>query len=113
MEGYGENDPSKTNTMVKQASEILFAYLYLDNLDHDKYGSIIQSLNSQKSLGDDQYSRTVVETKNVLSNHKFDINEKRNRIISTQKRTRTRSIKREKKTLHPHFHKWKGGVTVA
>ena len=41
MEGYDENDPIKISTMVKQSSESLFVYLYLENLDHDKYGSTI------------------------------------------------------------------------
>ncbi len=55
----------------------MFAFLYLENSDQDKYGSIIKNLNSQKSLGNDQYPKTVVEANNVLSNHKFDINKAR------------------------------------
>jgi hypothetical protein len=46
--------------------------LYLENSDQDKHGSILSNLNSQKSLGNDQYPRSIVETNNVLSNHKFD-----------------------------------------
>ena len=42
-------------------------------MEHDKYGSIIQSLNSQKSLGNNQHPRTIVDTNNMLSNHKFDM----------------------------------------
>ena len=30
MEVYDENDPSKTNTMVKQALGSLFVYIYLE-----------------------------------------------------------------------------------
>ena len=52
----------------------MFDYLYLKNLDHHKCVSILQSLNYQKSLETDQYRRIIVETNNVLSNHKFDIN---------------------------------------
>ena len=74
MEGYNEHDPSKKITIVKQASEILIAYLDLDNSEDDKYGSIIQIMNPQKSLGKDQQPRTIVDTNNVLSNHKFGIN---------------------------------------
>ena len=36
IEGYDENYPIKTSRMLKQASEGLFAYLYLDQSDHDK-----------------------------------------------------------------------------
>jgi hypothetical protein len=73
MENYDETGVNKTNKMIAKASKCLYAFLYLENSDQDKYGSIISNLNSQKSLGNDQYPRTIVETNNVLSNHKFDI----------------------------------------
>jgi hypothetical protein len=73
MENYDENDIDKTSKMIAKASEGLYTFLYLENSDQDKYGSIISNLNLQKSLGNDQYPRTIVETNNVLSNHKFDI----------------------------------------
>ena len=71
MPGFDPNHMAKVNKMIKQASESLFAYLYLENSDQEKYGTIVQNLNSQKSLGNDQYPKTIVETNNVLSNHKF------------------------------------------
>ena len=43
----------------------------------DRYGTILNNLNSQKSLGNDQFPWTIVETNNVLSNHKFDITKKK------------------------------------
>jgi hypothetical protein len=74
MENYDENDVDKTSKMIAKASEGLFTFMYLENSDQDKYGSIISNLNSQKSLGNDQYPRTsIVETNSVLNNHKFDI----------------------------------------
>jgi hypothetical protein len=73
MENYDGNNVEKTHNMIAKASEGLFAFLYIENSDQDKYGSIISHLNSQKSLGNDQYPRTIVETNNVLSNHKFDM----------------------------------------
>jgi hypothetical protein len=73
MDNYNGNDVEKTNKMIAKASEGLYTFLYLENSDQDKYGSIISNLNSHKSLGNDQYPRTIVETNNVLSNHKFDI----------------------------------------
>jgi hypothetical protein len=74
MENYDINDAEKTSMMIAKASEGLYAFMYLENADQDKYGSILNNLNSQKSLGNDQYPRTIVKTNNVLSNHKFDIN---------------------------------------
>jgi hypothetical protein len=46
--------------------------LYLNNADQKKYGSILQGLNTQQSLHNDQYPKTVIDANNVLSNHKFD-----------------------------------------
>ena len=45
----------------------------LENSDQEKYRSLLKGLNSQKSLGLDQYPRTVTESNNVLSNHRFDV----------------------------------------
>jgi hypothetical protein len=74
MENYDINDADKTSMMIAKASGGLYAFMYLENVDQDKYGSILNNLNSQKSLGNDQYLRTIVETNNVLRNYKFDIN---------------------------------------
>jgi hypothetical protein len=77
MTGYDKTNNPKTDELIKHASETLFAYLYLENADQDKYGTILNNLNSQKSLGNDQFPRTIVETNNVLSNHKFDVIKKK------------------------------------
>ena len=71
--------------MVKQGSESTFTYIYVENSDHDKYGSIIQSLNSQKSLGNDQYPKTIFYMNHVLSNHKFDISKHKKQDNKHQK----------------------------
>jgi hypothetical protein len=73
MENYDGNDIDKTHNMIAKAAEGLYTFLYLENSDQAKYGSIKSNLNSQESLGNDQYPRTIVETNNLLSNHKFDI----------------------------------------
>ena len=44
----------------------------MGNTDQGKYGSLLKNLNSQKSLGNDQYPKTITEANNVLSNHRFD-----------------------------------------
>ena len=77
MNQHDGNDFDKRNMMIKQASEAMLVFLNLDTSDQDKYGTVIQNLNSQKSLGNDQYPKTIVETNNVLSNHKFDINKEK------------------------------------
>jgi len=35
-------------------------------------------LNTQQSLGNDQYPKTITESNNVLSNHRFDVTNKAN-----------------------------------
>jgi hypothetical protein len=81
MTGYDKTNDSKMDELIKQASESLFAYLYLENADQDKYGTILNNLNSQKSLGNDQFPRTIVETNKVFSNHKFDVVVERNLFV--------------------------------
>jgi hypothetical protein len=56
----------------EKAYNHFLAYLYLDNADKAKYGSIMTGLKTQQSLGNDQYPRSITESNNVLSNHKFD-----------------------------------------
>jgi hypothetical protein len=73
MKGFDPLDPTKTEDCVKKASEQLFTFLYLENTDQAKFGSLLKGLNSQKSLGHDQYPRLLSESNNVLSNHLFDV----------------------------------------
>jgi hypothetical protein len=75
MKEYDPLDPDKTEECIMKASEQLFAFLYLGNLDQTKYGSLLKGLNSQKSLGHDQYPKLLSESNNVLSNHRFDVNQ--------------------------------------
>ena len=73
MSGYDEADEEKQEKMREQAYNQLLAFMYLDNADKAKYGSILAGLNTQQSLGNDQYPKSITESNNVLSNHKFDI----------------------------------------
>ena len=74
MPTYDENNVYETTKLMETASEQLFAFLYLENADQSKYGLLLRGLNSQKSLGHDQYPRTLNESNSVLSNHNFDEN---------------------------------------
>jgi hypothetical protein len=73
MPKYDPNDAEANTQCIEKASEQLFTFLYLENADQDKYGSLLKGLNSQKSLGHDQYPRMVTEANNMLSNHRFDV----------------------------------------
>jgi hypothetical protein len=72
MEDYNKEDPTKNKKIEKQAFKQFLGYMYLEALDQTKYGSILVGLNTQQSLRNDQYPKTVTEANNVLSNHRFD-----------------------------------------
>ncbi len=66
----------KLKEQLKMKDEEVFeqfmAYMIIANSDRSKYGSILGGLNTQYSLGNDQYPKTVVQAVTVMSNHKFD-----------------------------------------
>jgi hypothetical protein len=62
----------KNKVFEEQAFEQLLAFNYLENADQSKYRSILSGLNTQQSLGNDQYPKSIGEANNVLSNHCFD-----------------------------------------
>ena len=52
--------------------ERFLAFIFMQQSDHDKYGTLLKTLNAQHSLHNNQYPKTVSEASNVLSNHKHD-----------------------------------------
>jgi hypothetical protein len=56
----------------EQAFNQFLAFSYLNNADKAKYGSILTGWNTQQSLGNDQYPKSITESNKVLSNHQFD-----------------------------------------
>ena len=75
MPTYDVNDLPVVDRLIHEANEQLMAFIYLENADNKKYGTVLTNLNSQKSLGNDQYPKTLIETNNVLGSHRFDQNE--------------------------------------
>ena len=77
VKGYTEypmdqDSHDKNKILEDELFERLAAYAYLENADQTKYGSILTGLNTQQSLGNEQYPRTVTDANSVLSNHRFD-----------------------------------------
>eukprot|EP00957_Ditylum_brightwellii_P159420 12135356-Ditylum_brightwellii.AAC.1 len=66
------NTNTNKEQSLQKAPEHLLVFMYLKNADQAKYGSVLMNLNQQKSLGNNQYTKTVTESTNVLSNHRFD-----------------------------------------
>jgi hypothetical protein len=70
-----EYDPESEKS-IKECNEKAFsqfvAYMYLENSDKSKYGSLLSGLQTQQSLKNNQYPQNITEANNVLSNHRFD-----------------------------------------
>ena len=67
-----ETDTTKQQEMKDNAWERWMSYLFLDNSDKTKYGSLITSFQSQFSLGNNQWPQTLITATDALSQHKFD-----------------------------------------
>jgi hypothetical protein len=63
---------AQKDQLIKEAFGEFVAFTYLENADKTKYGTLVSGLESQFSLGNDQYPKTLTDANNVLSNHKFD-----------------------------------------
>ena len=76
MKEYKTANNDEKGVMQEKAFNQFLAFLYLENSDRAKYGSILTGLNTQQSLGNDQYPKSITKANNVLSNHRFDTNPK-------------------------------------
>ena len=82
--GYDEfpitrEEQEKNKALQDQVFEQFLAYLYVENADQAKYGTILSGLITQWSLGNDQYPKSITEANNVLSNHRFDYSKTNNK----------------------------------
>jgi hypothetical protein len=69
---YNALDEKSVKIFEEKTFENFLAFLYLENADRTKYGSLLTGLNTQQSLGNNQYPKSVTEANNVLRNHKLD-----------------------------------------
>ena len=58
--------------LIKKAAKKLYAFIYLENSNQTKYGTIIKTLNQQKAFGNDQFPNTIVKASEILSNHNYE-----------------------------------------
>ena len=72
MNGYDAKDAEKIQSCINKSWMQFLAFTYLENSDKTKYGSLLTGLQTQQSLKNDQYPKTITEANNVLSNHRFD-----------------------------------------
>ena len=76
MKDNDESNKEKNKRCQKKAFKQFLTYLYLDNADKTKYGSILVHYNTQQSLGNNQYPKSITESNNVLCNHKLHMTQK-------------------------------------
>jgi hypothetical protein len=69
---YNASDKKSVKICEEKALGSFLAFLYLENADRTNNGSLLTGLNTQQSLGNNQYPKSVTEANNVLSNHKLD-----------------------------------------
>jgi hypothetical protein len=86
MDGYDENDLDAMEECYEKANEQFMAYIYLNDANKSKYGSILKGLSTQHSLGQDQYPKTLYDATSVLSNHKWDSYQDKNRTKKDNKK---------------------------
>jgi hypothetical protein len=72
MDGFNEDDEKIKANYISSAFNQLLAFTYLDNSDKSKYGTLMSGLQTQQSLKNGQYPKTITEATNVLSNHRHD-----------------------------------------
>ena len=84
-DGYRNGDQNKIEASIKEKRKIetkmreeFSAYVYLANVDMSKYGTLVAGLDTQYSLGQDQYPKSRVDAHQVVSNHPWDPGYKKN-----------------------------------
>src|SRR5210317_594223 len=89
-------------TVQKQAQAKCCTYIYMDNVDKTKYGSLMNQLRQQYSLGNNQYPMTLSAGNDVLIVHKWD-------KAYDKRKKKKKDIKKtgEKKTITPIRNKKK------
>jgi hypothetical protein len=110
---YDSMNDAIIRTLVQQASEQFMAFIYLENSDRKKYGSVLNNLSSQKSLENDQYPKTLIESNNVLGSHLFNENHSNNGQSQKTKKVHPRN-QTKRTIIYPLYllHRWKGSVTA-
>ena len=59
------------NRWYEEAWNHTLAYIFLEGADKTKYGTVVKTLYTQYSLGNNQYPKTLEKAIEALSDHKF------------------------------------------
>ena len=66
------SDTAEQDDMKAKAFRAFTSYVILKNSDQGKYGSLVQNLQTQFSLGKDEYPKEISKVIDVMSNHRPD-----------------------------------------
>ena len=69
---WSDTDDAKQQECDEEVWGCFTAYVFLENSDKAKYGTVVKNLSSQFSLGNDQYPKSITSANHVLSNHPHD-----------------------------------------
>ena len=96
MDGYDAKDDDKIKSCITKSWMQFLAFTYLDNSDKTKYGTLMTGLQTQQSLKNDQYPKTITEANNVLSKHRFDNSGKKTNDNKTKQNKMIRARKKKR-----------------
>ena len=71
-EDWNPNDQDAIITCQDDVYNRFLSYIFLEQADQSKYGSLCTGLSTQHSLQNDQYPKTMSQATSVLSSHRFD-----------------------------------------
>ena len=67
-----KTDNNTINGWYEEAWNHILDYIFLEGADKTKYGTVVKTLYTQHSLGNNQYPKTLEKAIEALSDHKFD-----------------------------------------
>ena len=106
---YVENDPEIITELKDQAWEEFAAYKFLKNANPQKYGQVIKHLKDRKSIGKDEFPKTLTLAINTLSTQNYEkdrnsINNNNNQNNNKEKNSyKDDRSEHEKKTENPTY----------
>ena len=69
---WNDNDPDAITACQDAVYNRFLSYIFLEQADQSKYGSLCTGLSTQHSLQNNQYPTTMSQATSVLSSHRFD-----------------------------------------
>ena len=114
-EDYNQHDADSIVACQDSVYNRFLSYIFLEQADQSKYGSLCTGLSTQHSLQNDQYPKTMSQATSVLSSHHFDQAYFQKKRRNRDRKTRTKIPMRT--AIHPtcqcHSHRLKDGVMHA